>query len=333
MLAPTDSRPNHGRATPHGARSGDRPRLVIAAPVLSGFLALAAGFAVVIGGAALIPLSAAPGYVARLAATSTAHPVIASRAGRVRSVHVRDGDIVKAGQLLVRLDTEEIIERGRQLRIQVEHTTRLLATARRGAGLGVPGLIDDGADGMTAGANARVHGETIARIERDLTTLGANLAEIDLDLLHTEVTAIADGQISGLAWLAPGARVAPQSTLATIEPRSNVVTLDVAVPVGLATDVARRDGRRVSAHARALVGGAEQGWPLVADVVTIEDSPAPAGGAATGIVRVTVTDKAGILTSTHRPGDAIGRVTFETGETRSLLSHLWAPVARHVGKN
>ena len=261
----------------------DRPRLALAGPVASGVLALLAGAALLAGGASMIPVSSTPAYSARLVATAASRPVVAVRGGTVATVHVRDGDTVEAGQLLVRLDPEVIAERSRLLRIDADHTTRLLMAARRDAGVNLPSAGGELQDTPADAAQSAARTARIAALERDLERLDKRLAETVFDILHMEIHAVADGRVSNVAWLAPGARIAAEATVATIEPNSATVTLDVVAPAHVAAAILPAIGREtpaknILAHARAF--GATMGWPLRARIVGL--APPSAADAAAG---------------------------------------------------
>jgi RND family efflux transporter MFP subunit len=249
----------------------------------------------------------------RAGATST---LAANLVGTVVRVDVAEGDAVRAGQVLLEIDSRDgraATDRARAAGTEVE---RAIDAARAGAGLAEATLTRYEAlharrsvstqeldEARARAATARAE---LARVEARRGEARATAAQADTLLDHSRVRAPVDGVVVG-RFVDPGAQAAPGVPLLTVEDRGDP-RVEAAAPEGLT----------VRAGDRVLLDAGE--GPFEARVTRVQPSLDPAGRSA--LVKIA-------LDRPLRSG-AYVKVSF-LGPDREALTVPSAAVARRGG--
>lgn len=309
-----------------------------------GWLVILLGFGGFLAWAALAPLDRGVAVQGALIAEGNRKPVQHTTGGRVAEVLVREGDAVREGQVLVRLDTTQtraLANASREamagLRSQIEGTRAARATRRTQVQslaqqmAGMRPLAQDGfvprnrlselerQEQQLAGAIAQDDG-AIAQTEKQLEEIRQRLVAQEYELTQAEIRANATGIVQALAVFGPGVVITPGQVLMEIVPRDAPLIVEAQVPVNLIDRL--RPGLPVELNFTALNLNTT---PVVRGEVLVV-SPDRLVDQRTGIpyyrMRTTVGDaSAAALPLRHgMPVD----VFVKTGE-RSLMSYLVKP--------
>lgn len=292
-----------------------RPVLTVTGPAAAAGGALLTGAAAIAFALCSITVSSAPTFSGSLVSSTGANPITSRVAGIVKSVHVRDGDSITAGEIIVSLDPAATAEKIRLLKADLEHLRRVLSEASP--------AVHPLADPQTAPSSdaepaiAATTSRRIQSLHRDIASIERRLAEADDDMLKSEIVAVAPGRVGGLSWLAAGAQIDAGAVLGRIEPAAEIVVVDVAIPASVAAQLRQPGDRRVGIRARSLATASGPTWPLAAQLVSTAERERGESSA-----RVAIHDPGARIGRVHRDGETVALVTFETGERRSLLSWL-----------
>ena len=187
------------------------PRLNVRGPLALGLVAILLFIAAGLGAAFtrlgdLAALAGGAMFETRL--TAVALP----KGGTAARVHVRVGDVVQAGDLVVTLDTATLDRQIAALKAQAKTATRQLALVRQEAS----GLVRP-ADAPTADRPVLASLEQrTGELEQEAQWLLARIAAAEEELARSEVRAPVSGRVVALGVHGPNAPIAPGTTLIEI---------------------------------------------------------------------------------------------------------------------
>lgn len=223
----------------------------------TGWLVILVGFGGFVAWATFAPLDRGVAVQGTLVAEGNRKPVQHTTGGRVAEVLVREGDSVREGQVLVRLDTTQtraLVNAAREslagLRSQID-ATRAGRSTRRAQLQSVAAQIADlrplAQDGYVpknrlselerqeqqlAGALAQDDG-AIAQAEKQIDEIRQRMVAQEYELAQAEVRANATGVVQSLAVFGAGVVVTPGQVLMEIVPRDAALIVEAQVPVNL----------------------------------------------------------------------------------------------------
>lgn len=193
---------------------GRHARLDIRAPLVLGTAVILLFFGVGVTAAGLARIDKGVSLPGVIIVESKSKPVQHQRGGTVVKIHVREGDAVEAGDLLVTLDTTDAEQQLAALKSQAESAARQLELAKRETA-----TIRDLAERRLASTSRVLALERqVAEIEKDTASLTARVAVGEQELVRSQVRAPVAGRVMGLAVHAPGAVVQPGASLLELVP-------------------------------------------------------------------------------------------------------------------
>lgn len=198
------------------------PRLDIRGPVLFGLLVVALFFGAGVGGAAYAPIDKGVGVSGTIIVESKVKAVQHQRGGVVGRIHVAEGQEVKAGQLLVSLDSKIIDEQLGALKAQAEAAQRQLSLIRQEAAT-MSDLLD-----RKLAAKSRVLAleRQVAEVEKENAGIGARIAAAEQELERTEIRAPAGGRLLTMSIHGPGEVIQPGGVVAEIVPEQDRLVIE-----------------------------------------------------------------------------------------------------------
>lgn len=197
-------------------------RLDLRAPLLLGFTTIALFFGVGVGGAAYAPIDKGIGMPGTIIVESKVKPLQHQRGGIVAKVHVSESQEVKAGDLLVSLDTTVIDEQIAALKTQAEAARKQLSLAKDEAAT-MTDLMD-----RKLAARSRVLAleRSVAEIEKDIAALNAKIVMAQQELSQSEIRAPFAGRVLTLAINGKGAVVQPGATVMELVPEDDRLVIE-----------------------------------------------------------------------------------------------------------
>lgn len=198
------------------------PALDVRLPVVLGLTVVTAFFGVGIGAAAYAPIDKGVGLPGTIIVETKVKPVQHQRGGQVSRIHVSEGQVVKAGDILVTLDTQAIDDQLIALKAQAEAGKRQLALARDEAAT-MTELLD-----RKLAARSRVLAleRQVAELEKESAGLVARIALAEQELQRAELRAPVAGRVLKLKVSSEGAVVAPGGTVLDIVPDSDRLVIE-----------------------------------------------------------------------------------------------------------
>jgi len=189
-------------------------RLDLRAPLLTGLAVIVAFFGVGVALAGFARIDKGVGLSGTIIVESKVKPVQHQRGGTIAQIHVREGEEVKAGALLMNLDTQDLDQQISALNAQAEAAARQLDLARQEAA-----TIKELADRKLA-ARSRVLGleRQVAEIEKESVALSAKISLAEQELSRAAIRAPVSGRVLSLAVRNPGAVIQGGQTIAEIVP-------------------------------------------------------------------------------------------------------------------
>lgn len=302
------------------------PRLDIRAPKRLGLAVIGVFFGLGLGGAALAPIDKGVGLPGTIIAETKVKAVQHQRGGIVRRIHVRDGQEVAAGSLLMTLDDSALAEQLTALRAQAQAAERQLALARQEAAT----MADLLERKLAARSRVLALERQVAEIEKERASLGARIAVAEQEIERSAVRAPVTGRVLRLEVHAPGAVVQPGGTVLEIVPEEDRLVIEGRL--------APHQIENVEPGMPARVWLTSLSWreqrPLAARLAwvspdSIEDKRS---GAPYFVARVELEEpRAGLARQlTLHPGMRAEMVLL-TGR-RTLLDQLLDPMMRNIGR-
>jgi multidrug resistance efflux pump len=211
------------RGFAQGGPASDKPvdRLDLKAPVRTGVAAMLLFALTAVGATATIPIGQSIAIVDLDPVTPQAVVLRHAKGGVVGQVHVAAGAAVKAGELLVSLETRELDEQISALKLQAEAATMKLAGVRKEAQL----VAAAGEQTPQTAARVRALEKQLAEIEKETIGLQVRIALAEEDVIRSEIRAPAAGRVTGLAEIKAGMPLAANTAVAELAPTAERVSL------------------------------------------------------------------------------------------------------------
>ena len=213
----------------------DISRLKIGGPVLFGLVVMLAFFGGFLGWAAFAPLSSAAIAPGSVVVETNRKTVQHLEGGIVGRIHVREGDVVQAGQVLIELDDTKGAARISLLRGQIEAGRRQIALLREEIGA-VTKLLDQG---LAQKPRLLALQRREAEVDGNLKRLEAQLVDAADVLKRLQIRAGIDGRIVGLRVHTTGGvitagmplmDIVPSQDRLVVEARVRPIDIDVVTP-------------------------------------------------------------------------------------------------------
>jgi RND family efflux transporter MFP subunit len=197
-------------------------RLDLRGPLILGFSTIVLFFGAGVGGAAYAPIDKGIGMPGTIIVESKVKPVQHQRGGLVGKVHVGEGQEVKAGDLLVSLDTTVVDEQIAALRTQAEAARKQLQLAKEEAAT----MTDLLERKLAAKSRVLALERSVAEIEKDIAGLNAKIAMAMQELQQSEIRAPFGGRVLTLAVNGKGAVVQPGATVMELVPEDDRLVIE-----------------------------------------------------------------------------------------------------------
>lgn len=197
-------------------------RLDVRGPTLFGFSVIALFFGAGLGSAAFIPLDKGISFSGNVIVESKVQTVQHRIGGPVGRVLVQEGQQVKAGDILVALDTAQIDEQISTFKAQAEATRKQLDLIRQETQT-YRELLE-----KKLAARSKVLGleRQTAEVEKELAGLESKIVVAEQDRSKMEVRAPLAGKILTLAVHGSGSVIQPGATVAEIVPEDDRLVLE-----------------------------------------------------------------------------------------------------------
>lgn len=207
-------------------------RLELGGIVRLGVLAIVATAGLIAAIAVTIPLGARI-VLAELKLEDTKKVALRhAKGGIVTQVHVKTGDSVTAGDLLVSLDTRDLDEQISALKLQAEAAAMKLSGIRKEAQ-----LVNVTADTQpNAAARKAELSRRLIEVEKETIGLHVRIAHAEQDVVRAEIRAPVAGRVLDMALVEPGKILGEDSLVAELLPATGQVIL-----AGRAIDANRND--------------------------------------------------------------------------------------------
>lgn len=314
------------RAASHVANDARFPRLDIHLPVSLGMIAIFAFFGLGVGGAAIAPIDKGVGVPGTIIVESKVKQVAHQRGGIAGTIHVREGQSVKPGDLIVSLDTGSIDEQVLAIKSQVASAERQLMLARQETAT----IADLQSRQLAAKSKVLALDRLVAEVEKDLAGLGARLSMAERERTQMEIRAPVGGRVMSLQTHAPGAVVQPGSVIAEIVPDSDRLVVEGKLSPNQIENV--KAGMPAKVWLTALSWREQR--PLAATLawVSADSVEDKRSGASYFVARIELTDAPDDIARRMalHPGMR-AEVLLLTGQ-RTLLDQLLDPLMRNINR-
>lgn len=240
-------------------------RLDLRAPVRLGVIAVVAAAAFVGAVLTTMPLGARILLTDLKIEETQRLAVRHAKGGIVSQLHVKPGDAVAAGDLLVTLDTRDLDEQIAALKMQAEAAAMKLAGVRREAQ-----LLQNAVDPSPTMQSRKPELERrLVDVERETIGLQVRIAHAEQDVVRAEIRAPVAGRVLDVADLRAGKTISEGAMVAELQPATAKLVLA---------------GRAIDAHRNDLIPGRNARVTLLSPVthraetfearVLEQDSPA-----------------------------------------------------------
>jgi RND family efflux transporter MFP subunit len=198
------------------------PRLNIRLPLLLGFAVIVTFAAAGFGTAAIAPLDKGVGMPGTVIVESKVKPVQHSRGGSVAEIHVIEGQQVRAGDILVTLDTRTIDEQVAALKSQAAAARRQLELAQMETA-----TIADLADRKLA-SKSRVLSlqRQVAEVEKESAGIASRIVLAEQELERAILRAPVAGRVLDMQVSSPGVVIGPGAKLMDIVPDGDRLVIE-----------------------------------------------------------------------------------------------------------
>ena len=192
--------------------------------------------------------------------------------GLVDGIHVKVGTIVKAGDLLISLDTKALGARMAAMKLEAE-----AAQSQIGALKSEAFALLQSSEAQSGGRKKLVEIESkVAAVETSAVTLDARIEAAERDLANRHIRAPIAGRVTMIAVSSPGAELAPLQRSVSIEPRGRHFILDA--PLTSAQRAAIKPGAPTTLRAQFLSTLALSTFAVSASAGVIEAIDQPNAG-------------------------------------------------------
>jgi RND family efflux transporter MFP subunit len=302
------------------------PALDVRLPVGIGVAVVVAFFGIGIGAAAYAPIDKGIGLPGTIIVETKVKAVQHQRGGQVSRIHVVEGQLVRAGDTLVTLDTRAIDEQLTAMKAQAELAKRQLSLARDEAAT-MTELLD-----RKLAARSRVLAleRQVAELEKEAAGLIARIAVAEQELERAELRAPVGGRVLKLKVASEGAVVAPGATVLEIVPESDRLVIEGRLQPNQIE--ALKPGMAAKVWLTALSWREQRPLPARLAWVSADSVEDPRSGQHYFIARVELAERPADVSKqlVLHPGMRAEMVLL-TGE-RTLLDQLIDPIMRNVNR-
>jgi RND family efflux transporter MFP subunit len=306
--------------------SSSEPRLDIRGPLLLGLVIILVFFGAGLGTAAIAPIGRGAGFQGAIIVETKIKAVQHPKGGIVGRVLVTEGAEVKAGELLVTLDTKALDEQMVALRAQAEAAEKQLSLIRQEAAT-MGELMEQK---LAAKSRVLALQRQVAEVEKETAGLVARTALTQQELERSEIRAPVAGRILSIAVHGAGEVLTPGATVLEIVPKEDRLVIEGRLPP--------QHIDSVKAEMPAKVWLTALSWreqrPLAARLAwispdTVEDKRT---GATYYVARVELNETRAEIAKrfTLHPGMR-AEILVVTGE-RTMLDQLLDPIMRNVNR-
>jgi multidrug efflux pump subunit AcrA (membrane-fusion protein) len=204
------------------AQTAPLARLDIRAPVIMGVMVIVVFFGFGIGSAAFAPIDKGVGLPGTIIVESKVKQVAHPRGGVVGKIHVSEGQTVKAGELLVSLDTASQDEQISALKAQADAAGKQLRLVQQESVT----VNDLQSRQLAAKSKALALERAVAEVEKEVASVNARLATAEFDRRQSEIRSPVAGRVLQIQVHAEGAVVQPGGTIAAIVPDDDRLVIE-----------------------------------------------------------------------------------------------------------
>lgn len=302
------------------------PRLNVRGPLLLGFVVIGGFFGAGLGIAGMAPIDRGASFQGAFITETKVKAVQHLRGGTVGRIAVAEGAEVKAGDLLISLDTSALDAQLAAMKAQIDAANRQLALIRQEAST----MADLAAKQLAARSRVSALERQVAEVEKEVVGLQTRIALAEQDVQRSEIRAPVAGRLLSLVVHGEGAVVAPGQTVAEIVPKDDRLVIEGRMPP-LHVD-AVKSGMRAKVWLTSLSWreqrpfGARLAW---VSPDTVEDKRT---GLAYYVARIELDETREEVAKrvTLHPGMR-SEILVITGE-RTLLDQLIDPIVRNVNR-
>jgi membrane fusion protein, protease secretion system len=314
-------------ATDFVAHERPVPRLDIRLPLALGFLVLSVFAAAGFGTAAMAPLDKGVGMPGTVIVESKVKPVQHPRGGTVAEIHVADGQQVKAGDVLVTLDTSSIDEQIGALKAQADAARRQLELAQMETA-----TFADLADRKLA-SKSRVLAlqRQVAEVEKENAGIAARIAIAEQELERSILRAPVAGRVMDMQVFSPGVVIQPGAKVMDIVPDGDRLVIEGRLSPNQIENV--KPGMPAKVWLTALSWREQRPLPARLAWVSADSMEDKRTGQPYFTARVEIDDTAA-GTAEKQPILQAGmraEILLVTGQ-RTLLDQLVEPIVRNINR-
>ncbi len=301
-------------------------RLSIAGPVFAGLAIIGLVLGCGLAAASLVPIDKGASLTGTIIVESKSKAVQHQRGGTVGHVHVREGQEVKAGELLISLDTAQIDEHITALRAQAQAARRQLELIRQEAAT----MAELANRQLAQRSRVLALERQVAEVEKEVAGFQSRIALAEQEIGRSEIRAPTSGRLLSLSIRGAGEVIQPGATVAEIVPQDERLVVEGRLSPALIDLVRPGQASKVWLaginwrEARPLAG--KVAW-VSAD--TIEDRRT---GLTFFLTRIELDEPKSEIAKrfTLHPGQRT-EILVLTGE-RTLIDHILDPVMRNINR-
>lgn len=300
------------------------PRLDIRTPVRLGLLVILAFFGFGIGGAAFAPIDKGVGLPGTIIVESKVKQVAHQKGGVAGKIHVIEGATVKAGDLLVSLDTRAEDEQIAALKVQLQSAKTQLALVKQEAAT----INDLESRRLAAKSKALALDRAVAEVEKEVATVAARLATAEFDRAQSDIRSPVAGRVLQLQVHAEGAIVQPGATVAAVVPEDDRLVIEGRLQPNQIENV--KPGMTAKVWLTALSWRDQRPLPARLAWVSADSVEDRRSGAAYFVARVELEDERSEIAKRMalHPGMR-AEILLLTGQ-RTLLDQIIDPLMRNI---
>ena len=300
------------------------PRLDIRTPVRLGMLVILMFFGFGIGGAAFAPIDKGVGLPGTIIVESKVKQVAHPKGGVAGTIHVIEGATVKAGDLLVSLDTRALDEQIIATKVQLAAARKQLALVKEEAQT----VNDLEARRLAAKSKALALDRAVAEVEKEVATVAARLATAEFDRAQSDIRSPVAGRVLQLQVHAEGAIVQPGATVAAVVPEDDRLVIEGRLQPNQIENV--KPGMTAKVWLTALSWRDQRPLPARLAWVSADSVEDRRSGAAYFVARVELEDERSEIAKRMalHPGMR-AEILLLTGQ-RTLLDQIIDPLMRNI---
>ncbi len=303
------------------------PRLDVRLPLMLGFSILCVFVAAGFGTAAMAPLDKGVGMPGTVIVESKVKPVQHPRGGSVADIQVTEGQHVKAGDILVTLDTSSIDEQIAALKSQSDAARRQLELAQMETA-----TFADLADRKLA-SKSRVLSlqRQVAEVEKENAGIAARIAIAEQELERSILRAPVAGRVMDLQVFSSGVVIQPGAKVMDIVPDGDRLVIEGRLSPNQIENV--KPGMPAKVWLTALSWREQRPLPARLAWVSADSMEDKRTGQPYFTARVEIEDAAPGATGSRsalQPGMR-SEILLVTGQ-RTLLDQLIEPVVRNINR-